>query len=73
LNRPGFYAALHGKGAVHRGQVGRAHAYVPVLDNAGLAANRMRALLDRGGDICPETPSGPTLGQNAHVRRLYEK
>lgn len=41
---------LHGKGAVDRKQNGRAHAYTPVLDQAGLAANRMRAMLDRGGD-----------------------
>lgn len=41
---------LHGKGAVRRAQVGRAHAYTPVLDEAGLAANRMHAMLDRGGD-----------------------
>ncbi len=41
---------LHGKGAVHREQAGRAHAYTPILDEAGLAANRMRAMLDRGGD-----------------------
>jgi len=43
-------ARLHGKGAVQREQSGRAHAYTPVLDDAGLAANRMRALLDRGSD-----------------------
>ena len=41
---------LHGKGAARREQAGRAHAYTPVLDEAGLAANRMRAMLDRGGD-----------------------
>jgi predicted transcriptional regulator len=41
---------LHAKGAVHRAQAGRAHAYTPVLDEAGLAATRMRAMLDRGGD-----------------------
>lgn len=41
---------LHAKGAVHREQAGRAHAYTPVLDEAGLAATRMRAMLDRGGD-----------------------
>ncbi len=41
---------LHGKGAVRREQAGRAHAYPPVLDEAGLAATRMRAMLDRGGD-----------------------
>jgi predicted transcriptional regulator len=41
---------LHAKGAVHREQAGRAHAYTPVLDEAGLAATRMHAMLDRGGD-----------------------
>jgi predicted transcriptional regulator len=41
---------LHAKGAVHREQAGRAHAYTPVLDDAGLAANRMRAMLDKGSD-----------------------
>lgn len=41
---------LHGKGAVDREQLGRAHAYTPVLDEAGLAANRMRTMLDKGGD-----------------------
>lgn len=41
---------LHTKGAVHREFAGRAYAYLPVLDEAGLAARRMQALLDRGGD-----------------------
>ena len=41
---------LHDKGAVVREPVGRAHAYTPVLDDAGLTANRMRAMLDRGGN-----------------------
>lgn len=41
---------LYAKGAVRREQLGRAHAYTPVLDDAGLAANRMHAMLDRGGD-----------------------
>jgi predicted transcriptional regulator len=41
---------LHSKSAVERDQVGRAHAYRPVLDEAGLAATRMRAMLDRAGD-----------------------
>ena len=41
---------LHRKGAVIREQAGRAHAYRPVVDDAGLAAQRMRAMLDRGGD-----------------------
>lgn len=43
-------ARLYDKGAVHRELVGRAHAYTPVLDDAGLAAHRMRSLLDRGED-----------------------
>lgn len=38
------------KGAVERGSSGRAHTYRPVLDDAGLAAHRMRAILDRGHD-----------------------
>jgi predicted transcriptional regulator len=41
---------LHAKGAVRRELSGRAHAYTPVLDDAGLAANRMQAMLDKGGD-----------------------
>lgn len=41
---------LYAKGAVHRELSGRAHAYTPVLDNAGLAAHRMQAMLDKGGD-----------------------
>ena len=41
---------LHGKGAVRRELVGRAHSYTPVLDDAGLAADRMRAMLDKGAD-----------------------
>src|ERR1700712_3465428 len=41
---------LHTKGAVERTQAGRAHAYRPVLDEAGLTAARMHAMLDRGGD-----------------------
>lgn len=41
---------LHGKGAVYRELIGRAHSYTPVLDDAGLAADRMRAVLDKGPD-----------------------
>lgn len=43
-------ARLHAKGAVHRERAGRAHVYTPVLDDAGLAADRMRAILHKGGD-----------------------
>ena len=41
---------LHAKGAVRRELNGRAHTYTPVLDDAGLAAHRMQAMLDKGGD-----------------------
>jgi predicted transcriptional regulator len=41
---------LHAKGAVRRELTGRAHSYTPVLDDAGLAAARMRAMLDKGAD-----------------------
>ena len=41
---------LLGKGAVRREAAGRAHVYSPVLDDAGLVANRMRALLDKESD-----------------------
>lgn len=43
-------ARLLAKGAVERQPAGRAHAYSPVLDQAGLTASRMHAMLDRGGD-----------------------
>lgn len=43
-------ARLLAKGAVERQPAGRAHAYSPVLDQAGIAASRMHAMLDRGGD-----------------------
>lgn len=41
---------LYDKHAVRRERLGRAYAYSPVLDGAGLAAQRMHALLDHGGD-----------------------
>ena len=43
-------ARLYAKGAVAREQAGRAHAYTPVLDDAGRLAHRMRAVLDAGQD-----------------------
>jgi predicted transcriptional regulator len=41
---------LHDKGAVERRREGRAYAYTPVLDQAGIAAARMREMLDSGDD-----------------------
>lgn len=43
-------ARLHDKGAVARERVGRAYAYTPVLDQSGIAAARMRRLLEAGAD-----------------------
>jgi predicted transcriptional regulator len=41
---------LHEKGVVDRERVGRAYAYSPMLDQAGIAAERMRGLLESGED-----------------------
>lgn len=41
---------LYDKGAVTRSRRGRRFAYAPVDDAAGLAARRMRKLLDAGPD-----------------------
>lgn len=41
---------LLAKGVVQRHPVGRAFAYSPVLDHAGVVAARMRAVLHSGGD-----------------------
>lgn len=43
-------ARLHEKGAVKREKVGRAFAYTPLLDESGIAAARMRELLEAGED-----------------------
>jgi predicted transcriptional regulator len=41
---------LYGKGVVTRQKAGRAYAYTAVLDSPGIAAARMRELLDTSGD-----------------------
>lgn len=41
---------LFEKGAVSRQRDGRAYAYTPVLDEAGIAAARMSEMLDSGAD-----------------------
>jgi predicted transcriptional regulator len=43
-------ARLHAKGAVSRVRTGRAYAYRPEQDAAGLAARRMRSELDKEPD-----------------------
>ena len=41
---------LYDKGVVSREKTGRAYAYTAVLDAPGIAAARMRELLESGGD-----------------------
>lgn len=41
---------LHEKGAVERRRAGRAFRYTPVMDQADIAAARMRAMLESGYD-----------------------
>lgn len=41
---------LHDKGAVDRRRAGRAYRYRPVMDQADIAAARMRAMLETGND-----------------------
>lgn len=41
---------LHDKGVLRRTRAGRAHAYEAVLDAPGIAARRMRSLLEGRGD-----------------------
>jgi predicted transcriptional regulator len=43
-------ARLHEKGALKREKAGRAFAYTPLLDRPGIAAARMRELLEAGED-----------------------
>ncbi len=41
---------LHAKGVLKRTRAGRGYAYAPVADDAGLAARRMRQVLDGQAD-----------------------
>ncbi|OIJ68052.1 BlaI/MecI/CopY family transcriptional regulator [Streptomyces mangrovisoli] len=41
---------MHTKGLLTRGPRGRAYAYTPVADDPGLAARRMRSVLDARSD-----------------------
>ena len=66
---------LYQKGAVRRERAGRAHAYTPMLDAAGLAARRMRATLDRGGDhaaILTRFVSTLSLDEERTLARLLD-
>ena len=63
---------LHDKGVVGRTKSGRAYAYSPKLDDAGIAAARMRELLHGGGDR--EAILAQFVGTlDAHDERLLEE
>lgn len=67
---------LHDKGAVIRERVGRAHAYQPVLDQAGLAARQMRSTLDRGSDrtaILRQFLADLDAGDEAMLRQVLDE
>jgi predicted transcriptional regulator len=67
---------LHLKGVVAREQQGRTHFYTPVLDEAGIAARRIREVLDRTGDSATVLQRFvPTLTpqEGAALRRLLDQ
>lgn len=69
-------ARLHAKGAVERELSGRAHAYTPLLDDAGLTAGRMRALLDKEGDraaVLSHFVQALTAEDEAALSRLLQR
>lgn len=64
---------LHAKGVLRRARAGRAYRYTPVADEAGLAARRMRQVLDRGPDreaVLARFVSGLSVRDEELVRRL---
>jgi predicted transcriptional regulator len=66
---------LQEKGAVRRHVHGRGYAYTPVLDQAGLVANRMRALLDDQTDrvgVLSQFVAGLDATTQAAARRALE-
>jgi predicted transcriptional regulator len=68
-------ARLHEKGAVRREAHGRGYAYAPLLDEAGLAAQRMRALLDGEDDragVLSRFVAGLDDSAQAAVRRALD-
>lgn len=64
---------LHGKGVLSRVKTGRAYAYVPVADEPGLAARRMRGVLEAEGDreaVLARFVSGLTSTDEDMLRRM---
>jgi predicted transcriptional regulator len=66
---------LHQKGALDRERVGRAYAYRPVSDEPGLAARRMRRVLDAEPDrdtVLARFVDDLAPSDEALLRRLLE-
>ena len=66
-------ARLHAKGVLSRERAGHAHRYRPVADEAGLAARRMRQVLEAGTDrdlVLTRFVSGLPAGDEQLLRRL---
>ena len=66
-------ARLHEKGALGRHRDGRAHRYAPVSDDAGLAALRMRRVLDQRPDrdtVLARFVDDLSDDDEQHLRRL---
>jgi predicted transcriptional regulator len=64
---------LHGKGVLSRIKSGRAYAYAPVADEPGLAARRMRGVLEAEDDreaVLARFVSGLTPADEDLLRRM---
>jgi predicted transcriptional regulator len=64
---------LHGKGVLSRVKAGRAYAYAPVADEPGLAARRMRGVLEGEDDraaVLARFVSGLTPADEELLRRM---
>ncbi|OPC82822.1 CopY family transcriptional regulator [Embleya scabrispora] len=67
---------LHDKGVLQRTRSGRSYVYAPVYDEAGLAARRMRQVLDKEGDrqaVLARFVSDLSTDDEALLRRLLEE
>lgn len=66
---------LHAKGVLTRVKVGRAYAYAPVADEPGLAARRMRGVLEAEDDretVLARFVSGLTPADEELLRRMLD-
>jgi predicted transcriptional regulator len=67
---------LHAKGVLTRVRTGRAYAYAPLADESGLAARRMRAVLESEGDreaVLARFVSGLTPADEQLLRRMLSE